>query len=166
MKLKALFTIFKGLSTTKKQKKVLEGESPTLNVALFSIFYLVCQCLSSMMGYKSFKVGWNCIQYVFVYKQFLNHRSCHRESCVKKDVLKNFANVRGKRLCWNLFLIKWQDLKLYPTEVFSCEICKIFENTYFEKHLRTTASKIIQTLAIFILSTLTHFMQYSSFYTL
>ena len=47
----------------------------------------------------------------------------------------------------------------------SCEICKIFENTYFEKHLRTTAFKIIQTLAIFILCTLTHFMQYFSFYT-
>ena len=27
-----------------------------------------------------------------------------------------------------------------PTQVFSCEICKIFKNTYFEEHLRTAAS--------------------------
>ena len=29
-----------------------------------------------------------------------------------------------------------------PTVVFSCEICEVFKNTYFEKHLRTTASEI------------------------
>ena len=28
-----------------------------------------------------------------------------------------------------------------PTPVFSCEICKMFKNIYFEEHLRTTASK-------------------------
>ena len=27
-----------------------------------------------------------------------------------------------------------------PAQVFSCEICKFFKNTCFEKHLRTTAS--------------------------
>ena len=27
-----------------------------------------------------------------------------------------------------------------PTQVFFCEYCEIFKNTYFEKHLRTTAS--------------------------
>ena len=26
-----------------------------------------------------------------------------------------------------------------PTQVFSCEICKTFKNTYFEEHLQTTA---------------------------
>ena len=34
-------------------------------------------------------------------------------------------------------------LELYenetPTQVFSCKICKIFKNTYFEEHLQTTA---------------------------
>ena len=30
-----------------------------------------------------------------------------------------------------------------PTPVFSCEICKMFKNIYFEEHLRTTASKKI-----------------------
>ena len=27
-----------------------------------------------------------------------------------------------------------------PTQVFSCKICEIFKNTYFEEHLQTTAS--------------------------
>ena len=26
-----------------------------------------------------------------------------------------------------------------PTQVFSCECCEVFENTYFEEHLQTTA---------------------------
>ena len=37
-----------------------------------------------------------------------------------------------------------QALQLYqkntPTQGFSCEICEIFKNTYFEKHLLTAAS--------------------------
>ena len=28
-----------------------------------------------------------------------------------------------------------------PTQVFSCQTCEIFKNTYLEEHLRTTASK-------------------------
>ena len=32
------------------------------------------------------------------------------------------------------------DLKETPTQVFSGEICEMFYNTYFEEHLRTTAS--------------------------
>ena len=31
--------------------------------------------------------------------------------------------------------------KVLPTQVFSCEYCKIFKNTYFEEHLRTAASE-------------------------
>ena len=31
-------------------------------------------------------------------------------------------------------------IKLFSTEVFSCEYSEIFKNNYFEKHLRTAAS--------------------------
>ena len=41
-----------------------------------------------------------------------------------------FSNFTGKYLCWSFFLIKLQ----------ACEICVIFTNTYFQEHLRTTAS--------------------------
>ena len=37
---------------------------------------------------------------------------------------------------------KVADLKA-PPQVFSCEYCEIFKNTYFEEHLRTAASDII-----------------------
>ena len=73
---------------------------------------------------------------VDIQRFFLKCRSSHRECSVKIGVLKNFAIFRGKQLCWS------------PTQVLSCEYCEIFKNTYFEEktyfeeHLRTTASKI------------------------
>ena len=58
----------------------------------------------------------------------------------KNGVLKIFEDFTGKQLCWSLFLIKLQALQAL-TQMFYCEICKIFENTYFEEHLRTAASE-------------------------
>ena len=43
------------------------------------------------------------------------------ETSLKKSVHKNFANFTEKHLCWSFFLNK------------------IFGNTSFEEHLRTTA---------------------------
>ena len=70
----------------------------------------------------------------------------------EKGVLKNFPEITGNHLCWSHILVKLQacsgmqikisKYKKTPTQVF-CEICEIFKNTYFEKHLRTTASKLL-----------------------
>ena len=67
---------------------------------------------------------------------------------VEKDATKKFANYAEKHFCWTLFLIKLRTLitpetlfKKYATQVFSCEICGIFKNTYFDEHIRVTASK-------------------------
>ena len=57
-----------------------------------------------------------------------------------KAALKNFAVFTGKHLCWSLFLIKFIYQKESPTQMFFCEYCKIFKNTYFEEHLQTDAS--------------------------
>ena len=35
------------------------------------------------------------------------------------------------------------------TQVFSCEICEDFKNTYFEEHLRTAASEFIGDTTLF-----------------
>ena len=76
----------------------------------------------------------------------LAEAGCHWRS-VRQGVLKNFANFTGKNLCWSLFLIKlefWGPatlLKKTLTQVFSCEIYKLFKNNYFEEHLWTSASK-------------------------
>ena len=71
----------------------------------------------------------------------------------KKDVSKKF---KGKYLCWRLFLIRclrwllWRLLRrrfliklqvyslwLYQkVQVFSCEICEIFQNNSFVKHFQ------------------------------
>ena len=66
--------------------------------------------------------------------------SSHRRCSVKKGVLKNFANFKGKHLCWSLFLIKLK--RDCNTDTF-CEICEVFKNTYFEECLRETASKLL-----------------------
>ena len=74
-------------------------------------------------------------------------RSSHWR-CSVKGVLKNLRNFTGKHLCWSLFLIKFQVfkplilLKRDSNTLFSCEICEIFRNSYFEEHLRTTASAL------------------------
>ena len=57
----------------------------------------------------------------------------------KKDALKNFVKFKGKDLCWASFLIKLGHKKGIPTQVFSCEFCEIFQNTFFTENLWTTA---------------------------
>ena len=75
----------------------------------------------------------------------LNVRSSYWSCSLKKGVLKNFANFTGKDLYWSLFLIESSGLQLYqevpPIQVFSCGICQVFKNTYFEENLWTTASE-------------------------
>ena len=58
-------------------------------------------------------------EYIFSFLLFCLRKdtSSHRGCFVKKGVLKNFANLTGKHLCWNLFYIKLH----------------IFKNTYFEE---------------------------------
>ena len=48
-------------------------------------------------------------------------RSNHRRCSIEKGVLKNLA------------------------QVFSCEFCEIFKNTFFTKHLRMTALLLLTT---------------------
>ena len=99
----------------------LEGESPTLRL---------------IMHFKTY-----CDSVIY--------RSIHRRCSIEEGVLENFANFTGKHVSWSHFVIKLQPLgpatilKKTPTQVFSCEICEIFKNTYFEEHQRTTASLFI-----------------------
>ena len=54
---------------------------------------------------------------------------------MKIRVPKNCAKFTGKHLYQSLFL-KNETL----AEVFFCEFCEIFKNTFFTEHLRATAS--------------------------
>ena len=63
-------------------------------------------------------------------RPFLNEtksRSSRPEVICKKGVLKNFVKLTGKNLCQRLFL--------NLSQVFFCEFCEIFKNTYFVEHL-------------------------------
>ena len=66
----------------------------------------------------------------------------------EKGVLKNLPDFTGKHLCWNLFLVKlnaFSGLQIYQNKnrLQYRFFCEIFKNTYFEEHLRTTASKLL-----------------------
>ena len=57
---------------------------------------------------------------------------------------RNFADFTGKYLCWSLFFNKVTGLQLYckrlQHKVFSCEICKVFKNTFFYRTPPVAAS--------------------------
>ena len=58
---------------------------------------------------------------------------------MKKGVLKNVANSSESTCARASFFNKVVN-KETLTQVFSCEFCEIFKNTFFIKHLRTTAA--------------------------
>ena len=60
-----------------------------------------------------------------------------------RSVTSALSNVYNGAFCESsLDFSGWHWLQLYlkKAQVFSCEICEIFKNSYFEAHLRTTAS--------------------------
>ena len=55
----------------------------------------------------------------------------------KNDVLKNLTKFTGKHLCQSVFFNKFASLRpVTLAQVFSCEFCDIFKNTFFIKHFR------------------------------
>ena len=58
---------------------------------------------------------------------------------LKIGVIKFFQSSQENSCARISFLIKFIK-KVALTQVFSCEFCKIFMNTNFTEHLRTTAS--------------------------
>ena len=59
--------------------------------------------------------------------------SIFRNIHMKTTVLESLFNkVAGLQAC----------NKETPTQVFSCEYCEIFKNTYFEERLRTSVSEV------------------------
>ena len=79
------------------------------------------------------------------YKLSLRHRktrSSHQRCSMKKGVLRNFTKFTGK----HLFLRKTSEAynfikKETLAQVFSCEFCEIFKNTFFTEDLWMTASE-------------------------
>ena len=64
-------------------------------------------------------------------------RSSHRRCSIKKGVLRNFAKFTGKHLFQSLFFNKVKKETL--AQLFSCEFCKTFKNTFLTEHVWTAA---------------------------
>ena len=73
----------------------------------------------------------------------------------KIGVLKSFTNFTGKHWFWILFVKSLEteelqlNLKKSPTQVFSCEVCKTFKNTFFYKKPPVTASALPVAASVF-----------------
>ena len=85
----------------------------------------------------------------------------------KKDALENFTKFTGKHLCQSLFFNKVPGitpatlLKKRLAQVFSCEFCEIFKNTFFYRTSPVAASERVFFSGK---SILTHFISLISFY--
>ena len=83
-------------------------------------------------------------------------RSSRPEELYKKGVLRNFAKFTGKQLCRSFFLNKVADLrpatllKRTVAQVFSCEFCEIYKNTFFHKTPLVAASALSYIVAMFV----------------
>ena len=69
---------------------------------------------------------------------------------IKNRVLKNFAKFTGNYLFQSLFFNKVFFIffikKDTLTQVFSCEFCKIFKNTFFMRYIRWLLLKVTKTV--------------------
>ena len=68
---------------------------------------------------------------------------------MQKGVLRNFSKFTGKHLCQSLFFNKVKKETL--AQVFSCEFCENFKNTFFTEHVWTTGSRISSLESLLIL---------------
>ena len=105
----------------------------------------VCVCMS-----KSQVVDWKELGVGILYKKSINHdltsesnqrkvhffyqifRISRPQVFCKKGLRRHFAKLTGKNLCLRpATLLKKETL----AQVFSCEFCEIFKNTFITKHL-------------------------------
>ena len=56
------------------------------------------------------------------------HGNFQNTEALTRGVFKSFIKFTGKSLFFNVVLIL---LKRTPTQVFSCELCEVFKNTFF-----------------------------------
>ena len=94
---------------------------------------------------KAQKTLWNHILYdtILIFQQvFWINRSSRSEMFFKIGILKNFAIITGKHLCWSPFLIKlrtWRSAALLNRDSHRCfhvDFSKCLRTAFFIKHLR------------------------------
>ena len=134
---------------------MIEGWKNTLNSKTQDWFYLIF----IYWWYNSVTIScsvttsdYEICRYVYIYHDLepFGLYWIVRLYCLQKppqDVFckkRCFENFTGNHLCWKLFLIKFftslracnfnKKKQETPTQLFSCEICEMFQNTYNEEH--------------------------------
>ena len=100
---------------------------------------------NDIINHKQFLSGLGLTK-LNIHSTCLSYRGSHPNCSSKKEVLKNFAKITGKYLCWSLFLIKLQAWGLQlcwkrdSHTVAFLWILQNFINTYFTEQTRATAS--------------------------
>ena len=133
-----------------KKKDDLRKESNSLIYQKKFFFFLNTFSLNYFRILKTHRYNFSSKIFCKYLLLMWEYRSSRRRCSVKEGVLKDSANFTEKHLCWSLFLIKLQAfrpvtlLKRKPNQVFSCEICEMFKNTFFTEHIRWLLLKLYE----------------------
>ena len=103
-------------------------------VLLQQIFFAIFES-ENIFGYNSVQIFCRLYQNVVLGKKFSLYRSSHGRFTLKKVFSKN-SGISQESNCVGVSFRPATLSKEAPRQVFSYEICDIFENTYFEEHLR------------------------------
>ena len=111
---------------------------------MFLFLYLCSFGLSLEFNVSIDLITWysqsgNNINHVLFNFVFTLFRNSHRRCFIKKTALKNFAIFSWKHLCLILIRSHFASaLQLYqkdiPAQVFFCDCCEIFKNTYLKNN--------------------------------
>ena len=75
------------------------------------------------------------------------------EVLFKKQVIKSFTKLLRKELCYSL-----SSIKLRAAKMFSYEICKMFNNSFFIEHLEITTSLSLEMKLLWMYSDASSFL--------
>ena len=86
-------------------------------------------------------VNKNSWKFIYVYiLHFVTERSSQQRWSIKRDAfIKNFAKFTGKHMCQSLCFNKVVSIALKKqtlVQVFSCEFCKIFKNSFLKNSVQ------------------------------
>ena len=118
---------------------------------IFKEIWKFSACFVFLRNFGSSFVSSNYLTQNQVMAKLTNFRSSRREVFCKKGVLRNFTKFIGKHLYQSLSFNKVAGQSLFIkketlVQVFSCELCEISENTFFDR------TRLVATSTIFLLS--------------
>ena len=100
-----------------------------------ALWIIYTRSIFSLVIFKIFWNFWNNSRNKYTQRQPFS-------GVYKIDVLKETANFTKKHQCWSHFLEKSPEIKrlrnkdTQKAQLFSCEFCEAFKNTFFTEHLR------------------------------